>query len=73
MKCYTPGCTAEREAREISHSVVYRERTLVIHHVPADVCPECGDAALAEETAIHLEMLLRRGGKTKAAVFVYGI
>ena len=45
MKCNTPNCTAEREAREISHSVIYRERTVVIHHVPADVCPECGDVA----------------------------
>lgn len=73
MKCHTPGCTAEREAQTISHSVIYRERTLVIHHVPADVCPECGDAVLAEETTISLEALLRRKGRASGAAFRYEI
>jgi YgiT-type zinc finger domain-containing protein len=73
MKCHTPGCTAEREAREVSHSMIYQERTIVVHHVPADVCPQCGDAGLAEETAIHLEMLLRRKAKAKGSAFVYEI
>jgi YgiT-type zinc finger domain-containing protein len=71
MKCHTPGCTAEREAREISHSVIYQERTLVIHHVPADVCPECGDAVLAEETTLHLQALLRRKGRAKGMAFPF--
>ena len=48
MKCHTPDCIGEHEAREISHSVVYRQRTLVVHHVPAHVCPDCGDAVLTE-------------------------
>lgn len=73
MKCHTPGCTAEREAREVSHSVIYRERTIVVHHVPAEVCPECGDARLTEETTIHLELLLGRKSRAKAAAFVYEV
>lgn len=73
MSCNTPGCTAEREAREISHSVIYRERTIVIHHVPADVCPECGDAALAEVTTIHVEALLRRKARAKGTAFSYEV
>jgi YgiT-type zinc finger domain-containing protein len=72
MKCHTPGCDGEHETRAISHSVVYRERTLVVHGVPADVCPDCGDAVLAEETAIHLELLLRRKTRGKAAELAYG-
>jgi YgiT-type zinc finger domain-containing protein len=71
MKCHTPGCTGEHEAREISHSVSYRERVIVVHHVPADVCPECGDAHLSEETAIHLEILLRRKARAKGMAFAY--
>jgi YgiT-type zinc finger domain-containing protein len=73
MKCTTPDCTAEREAREISHSVIYRQRTIVIHHLPADVCPECGDAALAEVTTIQLAALLRRKAKAKGTAFAYEI
>ena len=71
MKCQTPGCTAEREARGISHSVIYRERTVVVHHVPADVCPECGDARLSEETVLHLEAVLRRKVRAKGTAFLY--
>jgi YgiT-type zinc finger domain-containing protein len=73
MKCHTPGCTAEREAREISHSMIYRERTIVVHHVPTEVCPECGDAMLAEETAIHLAALLRRKARARGNAFRYEI
>jgi len=73
MNCTTPGCEAEREAREISHAVIYRERTIVVHHVPAEICPECGDAVLAEETTIHLEALLRRKTRAKGAAFPFEI
>jgi YgiT-type zinc finger domain-containing protein len=73
MKCHTPDCTGELEPRAISHSVLYRERTLVVHGVPADVCPDCGDAVLAEETTIHLDDLLRRKARTKRAELVYEI
>ena len=71
MKCHTPDCTAEREAGEISQSVIYRERTIIVHHVPAEVCPECGDAVLVEETAIHLDALLRRKARARGAAFPF--
>lgn len=71
MKCHTPDCTGEHEAGFISHSTVYRERTLVIHNVPASICPECGDAALAEETTIYIEHLLKRKARSKADSFHY--
>ena len=73
MACHTPGCSGEREAREVSHSVIYRTRTVVVHHVPADICPECGDAVVAEETAIHLEALLRRKARAKGTAFAFEI
>lgn len=71
MKCHTPDCTGEHETGHVSHSVVYRERTLVIHQVPADICPECGDAVLAEETLIVMDGFLRRKARSKATAFVY--
>ena len=66
MKCHTPDCIGEHETREISHSVVYRERMFVIHHVPAAVCPDCGDAVLAEETTLYLGTLLQKKARGKA-------
>jgi YgiT-type zinc finger domain-containing protein len=71
MKCHTPECTGEHEAGTISHSLVYRERTLVIHDVPASLCPECGDATLSDETTIVLEGLLQRKARAKGTAFSY--
>lgn len=72
MKCTTPDCTGEHESRAISHQVVYRERTLVIHSVPADVCPECGDVFFSEETSIHIDNLLRSKVRSKSTALVFG-
>jgi len=71
MKCHTPDCTGERELQAISHSVIYRQRTVVVHGVPADLCPECGDAVLAEETLLVLDRLLRRHGGRQAKLLTY--
>jgi hypothetical protein len=51
--------------------VIYRERTLVLHGVPAEICPECGDAILHEETMIVVEDLLKRKTRSKATAFHY--
>lgn len=71
MKCQTPDCTGENENGTISHSVVYRQRTYVIHSIPAHICPDCGDAVLAEETTIHLELLLQRKSRAKGTEHAY--
>ncbi|HEY4590504.1 MAG TPA: YgiT-type zinc finger protein [Thermoanaerobaculia bacterium] len=73
MKCHTPECSGEHEARAISHAVIYQERTFVVHGVPADVCPECGEAVLSEETRMHLELLLRRKARGKGTAFPFEI
>jgi YgiT-type zinc finger domain-containing protein len=73
MNCTTPACDGEREGREISHSLVYRERTIIIHHVPAEVCPGCGEARLAEETTLHLEVLLRRKARARGTAFRFEV
>jgi YgiT-type zinc finger domain-containing protein len=71
MRCQTPDCTGEHEAGTISHSVIYGRRTVVVHGVPAAVCPECGEAVLVEETTLHLDVLLRRKARSKATAFAY--
>lgn len=72
MGCHTPGCRGEHSGGSISHSVVYQERTIVLHQVPAHVCPECGDAVLSDETLIVVDDFLRRKvTRSKKTVFVY--
>jgi YgiT-type zinc finger domain-containing protein len=74
MKCHTPDCTGEHQTQPISHSVIYRERRIVFHAVPAEVCPECGEAVLVEETTLYLDDLLRRKARakgTKRSAFAY--
>lgn len=73
MKCHTPDCTGEPEARAISHSVIYQERTVVVHGVPAEICPDCGEAVLVEETTMHLEALLRRKRRSKRTELAYEV
>jgi YgiT-type zinc finger domain-containing protein len=73
MKCHTPGCTGEHEAGTIRHQVIYRERTFVIHQVPADVCPECGEAVLSQETIFHIGGLLPRKIRSKKDAFAYEV
>ena len=47
------------EARQITHTVRHRGRIVVIDHVPAEVCPVCGDVLLKPETVRHIEALLQ--------------
>ena len=71
MKCHTLDCAGEPLNGTISHSVIYRERTLVLHGVPAEICPECGDAVLHDETLLVVEDLLKRKSRSKASAFRY--
>lgn len=72
MGCHTPGCSGEHEEGTISHAVLYRKKSIVLHRVPAGICPQCGDVVLAEETSIVLEDLMRRKiARSGRSVFVY--
>lgn len=71
MKCTSPGCTGELEPNTISHQIVYRERTWVIHSVPAEVCPDCGEARIVEETLFEIEDLLGRKARSKSTTIVF--
>ncbi|HET9229306.1 MAG TPA: YgiT-type zinc finger protein [Thermoanaerobaculia bacterium] len=71
MKCHTPDCIGEPLNGTISHSVIYRERTIVLHGVPAEICPECGDAVLHEETVLVVDGLLKRKARSKGTSFQF--
>lgn len=71
MGCHTPGCIGEHETGTISHTVIYRQRSIVLHSVPAGICPSCGDVVLTDETTILIEDLLRRKARSKKTAFVY--
>jgi YgiT-type zinc finger domain-containing protein len=55
MNCPLQGCPGQYEAREIAHTVRHRSDLDVIDHVPAEVCPICGDTLLSPETVRHIE------------------
>jgi YgiT-type zinc finger domain-containing protein len=59
MKCSIEGCPGEYEDRLIVHTVRHHGQVVVIDHVPAEVCPVCGDVLLKPETVRRIEALLR--------------
>ncbi len=71
MECHTPGCTGEHENGTIRHTVLYRKRSILFHDVPANICPDCGDVVLTEETTLAIEDLLKRTARSKKPAFVY--
>lgn len=71
MGCHTPGCIGEHGTGTISHTVIYRERSIVLHSVPADICPECGDVVLSDVTTIVIEDLLKRKARSRKTEFVF--
>lgn len=72
MACHTPGCMGSHgPGNTISHSVIYQKRTIVLHNVPASICPDCGDVVLTEETTIIIEDILRNQGGSEESAFAY--
>lgn len=71
IKCNIEGCPGEYEHRRIVHTVRHREQVIVIDHVPAEVCPMCGDVLLNPETVRHIEELLRTAPQPSDSVPMY--
>ena len=71
MGCHTPGCEGEHATGTISHTVIYQERSIVLHQVPASICPDCGDVVLTDETTIVIQDLLLRKTRSKKTDFIY--
>ena len=71
MKCTIQGCPGEYEYRTVVHTVRHRGNVVVIDHVPAEVCPVCGDVLLAPDTIRRIEKLLETMPQPTKAVPLY--
>jgi YgiT-type zinc finger domain-containing protein len=71
VECSVSGCPGEYEDRLIAHTVRYHGRLIVIDHVPAEVCTECGDVLLKPETVRKIEAILRASSQPVASVPLY--
>ncbi len=71
MKCSVSGCPGEYEERKIMHAVRAQGRVTVIDHVPAEVCPVCGDVLLRPETVRKIERLLQSTERPVGSAPVY--
>jgi YgiT-type zinc finger domain-containing protein len=54
-----PLCCTECEQRHVTYTVRRDGELVVIDHVPAMVCPICGDALLAPQTVRGIEDILK--------------
>lgn len=71
MNCNIKGCTGEYEEKAITHTVRRRGQVIVIDHVPAQVCPVCGDVLLSPEAVRHIEELLKKTSHPDGTVPLY--
>lgn len=71
MKCSIERCSGEYESRQIIHTVRHEGQVVVIDHVPAEVCPVCGDVLLKPETVRRIEQLLKTAVHPAATVPLY--
>ncbi len=63
MECSNSGinrCPGHYDDRLITHTVHYDGEIVVIDHVPAEVCTECGDVLFKPKTVCKIEAILRQ-------------
>ena len=63
--------TGQRQPGETSHTMQRDQTTITVHHVPGEVCDNCGEAYLDGPTVDRLQQLLAdaiRGGVRLAVV-----
>lgn len=71
MKCSIEGCPGTYEEKLIVHTVRFRGQTVVIDHVPAEVCSVCGDVLLLPKTVRQIEALLKSAAPPARTVPLY--
>lgn len=59
MRCNIEGCPGGYEQREVVHTVRQGNRIIVIDHVPAEICNNCGDVLFTPDTVRKIEALRR--------------
>ena len=53
------------------HTVRHHGQVTVIDHVPANVCPVCGDVLLGPDTVRRIEALLEKESQPASTVPLY--
>ena len=71
MKCSLAGCTGQYEPRLVIHTIRHEGRVVVIDHVPAEVCPACGDILFTPATVRAIERMLESRSAPDASVPLY--
>ena len=71
MKCGIPGCAGEYEERHIVHTLWHEDHIVVMDHVPAELCSECGDVLLKPQTLQHIDYLPKTGHKPVGTAPLY--
>ncbi len=71
MNCSIQGCPGQYEQRSVMQTVRHQGRVVVIDHVPAEVCPVCGDVLFQPGTVRAIERLLESVRKPDASVPLY--
>ncbi len=59
------------EERLIAPTVRYHGELVVVDHVPAEICTECGDVLLKPETVRKIETLLKQRAQPAHLVPLY--
>lgn len=60
MECTIKRCPGVYEDCLITHTVHSDGEIVIIDHVPAEVCTECGDVLFKSETVRKIEAILRQ-------------
>ena len=71
MKCTISGCTGTYECRLITQTVRKNGEVIVIDHVPAEVCPICGDTLLSPDAVRRMESLMSSLGEPSRSIPLY--
>ena len=56
MKCDLCGGTVERQL--VSYTLFYEGNWIIVEHVPANVCQQCGERLFEPETVDHLQKII---------------
>lgn len=71
MTCSFMNCSGQYETQSVAHTVRRDGQIIVIDHVPAEVCPVCGDVLFLPETVRAIERLLADMGQPHSSVPLY--
>jgi YgiT-type zinc finger domain-containing protein len=63
-------CKSKLAQSKVNHIVDYNGRIVIIKNVPANVCGQCGEYYVDNDTALRLEEVVRKLLNNKAEILV---